>query len=266
MMELVESELTASIKGCFYDVQNQVGLGLPEEAYQQGLIAAFATRGIPALSKEEVWLEYLGRRVVKFLPDFQIAGKVVLELKSLREGFAREHYIQLFSYLKATRFRLGFLVNFGRERVDDQRILFDEKPLIVDEHWDAVKGQIHGNDREIMTQLRQSVLDIGCQFGLGYSEETYRKLVIVAVEDRGLSLNREPEVEPHYREQSVGRFPVDCLLVASRIVCVITALKDGLDIFDLARTQSYLSNLHLRFGIAVNFGKNQLDVKGVRIS
>ncbi len=101
-MELVEEELTAAIKGCFYDVQNQVGLGLPEEAYQQGLIAAFAARGIPALSKEEVWLDYRGRRVVKFLPDFQIAGKVVIELKSLREGFAREHYIQLFSYLKAS--------------------------------------------------------------------------------------------------------------------------------------------------------------------
>jgi GxxExxY protein len=265
MMELVEEELTPAIKGCFYDVQNQVGLGLPEEAYQQGLIAAFAARGIPALSKEEVWLEYLGRRVVKFLPDFQIAGKVVIELKSLREGFARE-YVQLFSYLKATRFRLGFLVNFGRERVDDQRILFDEKPLIIDEHWDAVKDRITGEDREIMTQVRQSVLDIGRQFGLGYSEETYRKLVTVALEDSGLSLNREPEVEPHYREQSVGRFPVDCLLIGSRIVCVITALKDGLDIFDLARTQSYLSNLRLRFGIAVNFGKNQLDVKGVRIS
>src|SRR5262245_13008084 len=81
MMELVENELTASIRGCFYDVQNQVGLGLPEEAYQQGLIAALAARGIPALSKGEVWLEYRGRRIVKFLPDFQIAANVVLELK-----------------------------------------------------------------------------------------------------------------------------------------------------------------------------------------
>ena len=78
-MELVENELAAAIKGCFYDVQNEVGLGLPEEAYQQGLIAAFAERGLPVLSKNEVWLAHRGRRVVKFLPDFQIAGKVVIE-------------------------------------------------------------------------------------------------------------------------------------------------------------------------------------------
>ncbi len=89
---------------------------------------------------------------------------------------------------------------------------------------------------------------------------------MAALDDLNRSVNCEPEVEPHYCEQSVGTFPVDCLLVDSRIVCVITALKDGLDIFDLARTQSFLSNLELRFGIAVNFGKNQLDIKGVRIT
>ena len=45
-MTLIDEALTYALRGCFFDVQNQVGFGLPEESYQEGLAKAFVARGI----------------------------------------------------------------------------------------------------------------------------------------------------------------------------------------------------------------------------
>jgi len=76
-------------------------------------------------------------------------------------------------------------------------------------------------------------------------------------------LNLEPWAEPHYNGQSLGRYPIDCIVVDGTIPCVVMALKDGLSQFDLARAESYVGNLGLRFGVAVNFGKNELEIEAV---
>jgi len=84
-MTLIDEELTYTLKGCFFDVQKQVGFGLPEHAYQEGLIKAFAARGIPAEPHPHLALEYKNRKVVELIPDFIVAERVVVELKALRE-------------------------------------------------------------------------------------------------------------------------------------------------------------------------------------
>jgi GxxExxY protein len=262
-MALIDEELTYELKGCFFDVQNQAGFGLPEDAYQEGLIKAFAARGIPAVPHPRLVLEYRNRKVVELIPDFIVAERVVVELKALREEFAREHFIQLFSYLKASGIRLGFLVNFGRERIFDERRVFDEKPVVIEENWDTVKGRIEGAEKDSMAAVREAVLMVGNQFGLGYGEGIYRKMFAAVLEDSGHQLNLEPWAEPHYNGQPLGRYPIDCIVVDGTIPCVVMALKDGLSQFDLARTESYVRNLGLQFGLAVNFGKNELEMKAV---
>jgi GxxExxY protein len=262
-MALIDEEFTYELRGCFFDVQNQVGFGLPEEAYQQGLIRAFARRGIPAKSKDPIWLTYRDQRVVELLPDFVVADRVVLELKALREGFAREHLIQLFSYLKATKLGLGFLVNFGRERIHDWRCIFDEKPFLSEENWDAVKNRIRDPQRSTLAAIRAALSTVGQLYGLGYGEGTYWKLLTTVLRHDGHMLNLTPLAKPHYNEQPLGEFPVDCAVIDECIVCVVTSLKEGLDAFDLARTESYTRNLGLQFGIAAHFGKTKLEMKAV---
>ncbi|MBC8870305.1 MAG: GxxExxY protein [Planctomycetes bacterium] len=262
-MALIDEEFTYKLRGCFFDVQKQIGFGLPEEAYQKGLIKAFAACGIPARPHPHLALAYRNRKVLELIPDFVVAERVVVELKALREDFAREHFIQLFSYLKASRIRLGFLVNSGRERIFDERRVFDEKPVAIKEDWDAVKGRIEGTEKDSMAAVRQALLTVANQYGLGYGEGIYRKLFTTVLEDVGHCLNLEPWVEPHYNGQPLGEFPIDCIVVDGQIPCVVMALKDGLSQFDLARAESYVSNLGLRFGVAVNFGKNELEMKAV---
>jgi len=45
-------------------------------------------------------------------PDFICYGKIIVELKAVKE-ISPEHKAQLLNYLKATTLELGLLVNFG---------------------------------------------------------------------------------------------------------------------------------------------------------
>jgi GxxExxY protein len=58
-------------------------------------------------------LEYRGRILdQKYFADFVCYGKIIVELKALTE-LIDEHRAQVLNYLKAGRFELGLLVNFG---------------------------------------------------------------------------------------------------------------------------------------------------------
>ncbi len=58
-----------------------------------------------------------------YKPDLICFDKIIIEIKAVRE-LAPEHRAQVISYLNATRFRLGLLVNFGNyPKVDIERIV-----------------------------------------------------------------------------------------------------------------------------------------------
>ena len=262
-MALLEESLTKVIKGCFYDVQNEVGLGFDEEAYHQGLIRAFTQKGLRFRSKEPVPVMYRGKGVTTFEPDFDVEERVIVELKALREGFAQEHYVQLFSYLKATRRRIGFLVNFGQERVVDERYVFDEKPFALDENWENVAGQVAGEERERLMLARQSAIEVGQEFGFGYGDVTYRKLLTAVVEAKSVATQERPLAQPRFHNDPVGHFECHCLRIGPDIIALVLALKDGLERLDIRVGESYLKNLGYRFGVVANFAKDRLQLHGI---
>ena len=262
-MPLVEAHLTGIIKGCFYDVQNEVGLGFDEEAYHQGLIRAFTAKGLKFRSKEPVPVLYRGRGVTVFEPDFLVEDRVVIEIKAMRESFAQEHYVQLFSYFKATQRRVGFLVNFGQEQVVDERFLFDEKPFALDENWDSVTGIIVGDERDRLMLARQSLIEVGQEFGFGYGDVTYRKLLAAVVEAKHVIVHEKPFAQPQFHHDPVGHFECQCLRIGSEIIALVLALKEGFQRLDLLIGESYLRNLGLRFGVVANFAKDRLQLHGI---
>ncbi len=50
--------------------------------------------------------------VQTYKPDLLCYGTIIVELKAVKQ-LAPEHEAQLLNYLKASRLRLGLLVNFG---------------------------------------------------------------------------------------------------------------------------------------------------------
>lgn len=96
-----------------FAVFNEMGNGFLEEVYQESLELELADRGISFESKPRLTLFYKGRPLQKhYEADLIVAGEIVVELKAVK-ALAPEHEAQLINYLKATRKRVGYLVNFG---------------------------------------------------------------------------------------------------------------------------------------------------------
>ena len=96
-----------------FEVHTEVGHGFLEEVYHESLELELIERGISFSSKPQLPLSYKGRLLRKqYVADLIVIGEIVVELKAVK-ALAAEHEAQLINYLRATRKRVGYLINFG---------------------------------------------------------------------------------------------------------------------------------------------------------
>jgi GxxExxY protein len=96
-----------------FEVYNELGSGFLEEPYQEALELELTDRAIPFLAHPRLQIFYKGKPLKKeYEADLLVVGEILVELKAVKT-LAPEHEAQLINYLKATRKRVGYLVNFG---------------------------------------------------------------------------------------------------------------------------------------------------------
>jgi len=97
-----------------FDVYNEMGNGFLEEIYHESLERELTERGIRYTSKPRLTVFYKGEPLRKYYyeADMIVIGEIIVELKAVK-ALLNEHDAQLINYLKATRKRVGYLVNFG---------------------------------------------------------------------------------------------------------------------------------------------------------
>ena len=111
--EFLFEEETYAIRGAIFEVYREMGCGFLESVYQECLEKEFVLRNIPFVSQKALTLSYKGQALKQtYKPDFICYGKIIVELKAL-SATTGEHKAQVLNYLKATREKLGLLVNFG---------------------------------------------------------------------------------------------------------------------------------------------------------
>ena len=109
--ELIFEDESYAIRGAIYEVYKTLGNGYLEEVYQNALEEEFSLRGIRFEAKKPLRIFYKGRDCGIYQPDFLCFDRIVVEIKAV-EVLHERHSAQLLNYLKATGFKLGFLVNF----------------------------------------------------------------------------------------------------------------------------------------------------------
>lgn len=96
-------------------VYNVLGTGFVEAVYQEALEKEFIKQGIPYEREKSIDLYYDGQLMdIKFRPDFVCYGKIIVELKAVSE-LDDMNRTQVYNYLRATRYKLGLLLNFGHK-------------------------------------------------------------------------------------------------------------------------------------------------------
>ena len=71
------------------------------------------TRNIPFDSKRILKVFFKDNTIDKvYVPDLVVYDGIIVELKAVKE-FLPEHEAQLFNYMRITKFKVGYLINFG---------------------------------------------------------------------------------------------------------------------------------------------------------
>lgn len=123
-MELYYKQESYNIIGAALHVYNVLGPGFVEAVYQEALEIEFQKLGIPYEREKEIDLYYDGQMMkIKFRPDFVCYDNIIIEIKALLQ-LDDMNRAQVLNYLKATHYKLGWLINFGhKDGLERQRIV-----------------------------------------------------------------------------------------------------------------------------------------------
>jgi GxxExxY protein len=119
---LLYEDLTYRIRRCIFEVDNKIGKGHKELIYKNALAEELSKANIEYKREPSIEIKYDNKLVGIYRPDFLIEDKVILEIKAKR-SLTNEDKYQAFSYLRATKYKLLLLVNFGFEKLEIKRII-----------------------------------------------------------------------------------------------------------------------------------------------
>jgi GxxExxY protein len=114
---------TYAIIGACMTVHKELGSGFLEKVYQEALEIELRERDIPFEKEKQLVINFKGVPLSKYyFADFVCFGGIILELKAV-ETLSNSHTAQILNYLKATKFKLGLLINFGSPSLQYKRII-----------------------------------------------------------------------------------------------------------------------------------------------
>jgi GxxExxY protein len=112
-----------AIVGAAFEVANELGCGFLEAVYHEALEIEFQERKIPYESEKDIRLFFKGQQLKKeYSADFLCFGKIIVEIKAIK-NLSEIDDAQIIHYLKATRMRVGVLINFGGMKLEWKRFV-----------------------------------------------------------------------------------------------------------------------------------------------
>jgi GxxExxY protein len=115
--------VTQQIIGAAFEVHNILGYGFLERVYQRAMQVELQSRGVNVEFEPKIQVQFKGVIVGDYAADLLVEDKIVVELKT-DPAYQSVHEAQLLNELRGTGMKLGYLINFGRERVEHKRMVF----------------------------------------------------------------------------------------------------------------------------------------------
>ncbi len=123
MVELLYADLTEKIRQAAFEVHQYFGSGFLEKVYENGLKYKLELLGLQVEQQFSIPVYFIDNvKVGDYFADLFVEKKIIIELKTV-SSLDKIHYAQLKNYLKATKIKLGLLINFGAPKLQFKRII-----------------------------------------------------------------------------------------------------------------------------------------------
>ena len=112
-----ENEITFLIRGAIFKVYNTLGPGLLESSYEAALGYELVKSGLIIEHQVGLPMIYEDLRLdVGYRLDLLVEKKVIVEIKSV-ELLQNVHHLQIMTYLRLAKLKVGLLVNFNTDNL-----------------------------------------------------------------------------------------------------------------------------------------------------
>lgn len=121
------------VRGVFFDIRNNYGPGHKENVYANLICEALKEKGLN-FEKEKrikIYSDKSGKPVGTYVPDYVIDDKIIVEVKASKLT-TKQDEIQIYHYLRNSKYEIGLLVNFGTPELYIKRIVYSNsrKPFL----------------------------------------------------------------------------------------------------------------------------------------
>jgi|SRR5271163_833698 len=123
--ELPHADISEIIIGCCFEVMKELGSGFLENVYKNALFIAMKESELTVLVEQSFEVVFRNRKIGKYIADLIVENLIVIELKCCKT-LLPEHQAQVINYLKVSGLPVGFLVNFGNQKLEYKRLYTNE--------------------------------------------------------------------------------------------------------------------------------------------
>ena len=112
MVELLYKKESYIIQGGAFEIYKQFRNRHKENVYQRAYFSYLTDHNLQVEKEKQVPIYFNNKKVGVYTPDLIVNNNIFIELKC-KPRLTKEDEKQFWYYLKATNYKLGFLINFG---------------------------------------------------------------------------------------------------------------------------------------------------------
>jgi GxxExxY protein len=122
--KLLYEKESYDIRGCIYGIYKKFRNYHKEAVYHNSLVEDLISKSYKVDKEKRIDIYHKNKKVGTYVPDLVVNDIIIIELKS-KPNLTMQDRKQFWSYLKGSKYKLGFLINFGAsDGVEIERKIF----------------------------------------------------------------------------------------------------------------------------------------------
>lgn len=122
---LLYADVTYKIRAACFKVWKEFRGAFKESIIDRALAEAMIGEGLQIENQKRIDIFLNKKKVGTYVPDKIVNDSVLVELKC-KPYLTREDERQFWLYLQATEYKVGMLINFGSEKLEIKRRVYDK--------------------------------------------------------------------------------------------------------------------------------------------
>ena len=122
--EFLYEKESYKIRGACFEIWKTFGGAFKERIIDKALTKSLEKKGLKVNEQKRIDIYFENEKVGTYVPDKIINDCILLEIK-VKPFLTSKDIDQFWKYLKGSQYKLGFLINFGSDKLTIKRVVYD---------------------------------------------------------------------------------------------------------------------------------------------